>query len=385
MRLRSLVVAGLLGLLLALGFIWWTRPQQNEGAPQLSLAPPSTENSFARASQARPIILPEDHGPHPNFQTEWWYFTGNLQTAEGRRFGYQLTFFRRGLDSSPPKRTSEFAASQVYFAHLALSDIEGSQHREWERFSRGALGLAGAESPPFRVWLEDWRVEATDEEGSRLRLRAAANDLEIDLDLVADKPLVLHGESGLSLKSREPGNASYYVSYTDLSTGGLIQVGGEAYSVTGKSWFDHEWSTSALGEGAVGWDWFSLQFESGRELMYFQIRKVDGTIEPVSSGTLIEADGETRFLKGDEVLLEPAGTWTSPQSGASYPIAWSLRLPEEELEIRVEALLADQEMNLSFTYWEGAVRFEGEWEGQPVAGLGFLEMTGYAESMQDTF
>jgi predicted secreted hydrolase len=384
LRTRFLLSAIVVAIVLAVAIIGWTEPRQTEGAPELSLAAQWPQLEFTRADQVRPIRIPEDHGPHPEYQTEWWYFTGNLEGGGGRRFGYQLTFFRRGLDPHPPDRSSEFAASQIYFAHLAVTDVESGEHKEWERFSRGAAGLAGAQSPSFRVWLEDWEVEATDAGGSELRLRAEADDFRLSLDLETTKPLARHGLEGLSPKSEEPGNASYYVSYTNLSTIGEIALGGEVQTVRGSSWFDHEWSTSALGEGAVGWDWFSLQFESGREIMYYQIRRGDGTIEPVSAGTVVEADGTTRSLGPEDITLLPTETWLSRQSNAVYPVAWSMSIPEEGLRVEIESLLEDQEMNVSFTYWEGAVQVAGEWGGESVQGFGYLEMTGYAESMQGT-
>lgn len=362
-----------------------SRPQAAGGGVELRLAAPASVEQFARADRVVPITLPEDLGAHPAFQTEWWYFTGNLKDGEGQQFGYQLTFFRRGLTPRPTARSSELATNQIFFAHLALTDVESDTHSEFERFSRGVAGLAGVESPPFRAWLEDWQVESLDVEGSRLRLVAAAEDVQLELDLESRKPLVLHGEAGLSPKSEDPGNASYYSSFTNMDTTGSIWIAGEERRVNGKSWFDHEWSTSALGPGAVGWDWFSLQADSGEELMYFQIRQEDGTVEPVSSGSLIDANGKVTRISSSEIVLTARRQWTSPESGATYPVEWTMSVPEQGLELQLAPLVADQEMNLSFTYWEGAVRFEGTWKGAPVQGMGFLEMTGYAESMQGAF
>lgn len=372
-------------LLGALSFWALTRPSATPEAPSLTLVPATPVAGFARAEDVQPITLPADHGPHPAYQTEWWYYTGNVSAASGRHFGYQLTFFRRGLTPEPIDRPSDFAAQSIYFAHLALTDVESGEHRSWERFSRGAAGLAGARGQDFRVWLGPWSVESVNADGSRVHLRASVEDVALDLELEAAKPLVLHGDRGLSPKSEQPGNASYYVSYTRMQTTGQVSVGGDSLEVDGESWFDHEWSTSALGPQAVGWDWFSLQLSDGRELMYFQIRDEDGSIEPVSSGTWIKTDGTQTSIQREQISIEVLDQWESPRSGARYPSRWRLRIPSEDLDVMIEPWLADQEMNLSFTYWEGAVRIDGTAAGDSVGGNGFVELTGYAESMQGTF
>jgi predicted secreted hydrolase len=351
------------------------------------MAPASPTAGFARAEGPRPFDFPADYGPHPDFQTEWWYYTGNLQTADGRRFGYQLTFFRRAL--APPAerqdRPSDWATDQVYMAHFALTDVTGNQHQAFERFSRGAAGLAGASSPPYRVWLEDWRVEQLEDDPNRVRMRAAEGDVALDLRLIDRKGPVLHGERGYSQKGPNPGNASHYYSQTRLETSGTLQVGEESLRVRGWSWMDHEFSTSALAPGQVGWDWFALQLDDGSELMVFQIRQADGEIDPFSSGTLIDAYGATRHLTRDDFTVELEGTWRSPRSGASYPARWTVRVPAANLTLAVEPLVADQELNVSYAYWEGAVRVEGQHTGAIVTGQGYVEMTGYAGSMQEQF
>lgn len=377
-----------LPLLLVLGGLsFWalTRPPATPETPSLTLAPTTPEAGFARAESVEPIRLPADHGPHPAYQTEWWYYTGNLEAADGRHFGYQLTFFRRGLTPDAPNRTSDFAAQSIYFAHLALTDVQAGDHRSWERFSRGAAGLAGAHGDDFRVWLGPWSVEAMNGDGSQVHLQASMDDVALDLVLESAKPLVRHGDQGLSPKSEQPGNASYYVSYTRMRTMGQIAVGGNSLDVEGDSWFDHEWSTSALGPQAVGWDWFSLQLSDGSELMYFQIRDEDGSVEPVSSGTWVRPDGSYTSIQREQVSIEVLDEWQSPQSGARYPSGWRLRVPSKDLDVTIEPWLPDQEMDLSFTYWEGAVRIDGTVAGEPVSGNGFVELTGYAESMQGTF
>jgi predicted secreted hydrolase len=376
MRLRSVRTA-LSGLLLAPAALF----AQAETTLKLAPAEPP---AFARATAPREFRLPQDHGPHFEFQTEWWYYTGQLTTEDQRRFGFQLTFFRRGL-SAGASPASGLSTNQVYFAHFAITDVTGQRHASAERVSRGAAGLAGAAGEPFRVAVEDWSVEAASTDGSSVRLRARDQGLVLDLELHATKPLVLHGDRGLSAKSAEAGNASYYVGYTRMTARGRIGADGSGADAAGEAWFDHEWSTSALGPKAVGWDWWSLQLDDGRELMFFEIRQADGSRDASSSGTLVAADGRTRRLAAGDVETTVLARWTSPRSGASYPARWRLRVPSEELELDVEPLVADQEMRTSFTYWEGAVRLTGARRGAAVTGNGYVELTGYARSMHDVF
>lgn len=384
MRRALAVIAGLAaGLAVA---AWWHGLEPPAATTtRVELAPLAAPPAFARALEPRAFELPRDHGPHPEFQTEWWYYTGNLASADGRRFGFQLTFFRRGMAPGEEQRPS-LRTRQVWFAHFALTDVGARRHRFAERFARGAGGLAGATGEPFRVWLEDWQAEATNAQGSALRLVARDGGLSLDLRLEAGKPLVAHGDRGLSPKSAEPGNASLYVGYTRLSARGAVATeGGAPVEVQGQAWFDHEWSTSALGQGALGWDWFSLQTDDGRELMYFQIRREDGTLEPASGGTLVEPDGSARHVASRDVRLEVTRRWTSPETGATYPAGWRLSLPGEGLELELEPWIDSQEMRTSFTYWEGAVRVSGRRDGQPLQGQGYVELTGYRQSMQGVF
>jgi len=357
------------------------RTGDEPSAVETPAATPDTAG-FARAIEPRAFTFPADHGPHPEFQTEWWYYTGNLETDDGRHFGYQLTFFRRALTPATTPRSSAMATDQIYFAHFAITDVGARQHHFAERFSRAAAGLAGASGQPYRVWLEDWSVIALDARGESLRLSAQDGDLAIELELQAAKPVVTHGDRGLSPKSEEPGNASYYLSFTRLETSGRLVLDGQEFGLRGLSWFDHEWSTSALGAQSIGWDWFSLQLDDGREVMLYSIRREDGTIEPVSGGTLIESDGSTRRLTAEQFEVGVLDTWTSPETGAAYPSAWRVRVVEADLDLTLEPWLADQEMRVSFPYWEGAVRIRGRSAGRSVAGNGYVELTGYAVSMQ---
>ena len=382
--LKRLIALGLTLALVTTTFWWLTRPQQNAAAPTVLTA--STDiTGFARAYAPRDFQFPRDHGPHDNFQTEWWYYTGNLDTADGKHFGYQLTFFRRGLTPGAPKRESDFATNQIYFAHFAITDAEGDKHTFSERFSRGAAGLAGASGEPAHVWLEDWGVESLDADGSAVRLRARDGDRAIDLTLRATKPVVAHGDRGLSAKSEQSGNASYYLSFTRMETEGQVTLNGQPMTVHGESWFDHEWSTSALGTDIVGWDWFALQLSDGRELMFYQFRLADGSMGPLSAGTLVQPDSRTVRLKASDVQIETLATWQSPKSKGVYPSRWRVIIPSAQIDLIIEPWIAEQEMRVSFPYWEGAVRFTGTSGGVAVTGNGYVELTGYVSSMQGVF
>jgi predicted secreted hydrolase len=337
---------------------------------------------FARAEGPRPLEFPADHGAHPDYQTEWWYYTGNLDTGDGRHFGYQFTIFRSAL--VPPddrqQRPSSWATDQVYMAHFAVTDVDAGRFHSFDRFSRGAAGLAGAQASPYQVWLEDWRVEEL--EPGVYQLRAAQDDVAIDLRLTDLKGPILQGDRGYSQKGPEPGNASTYYSLTRLASSGTVRVGETAYQVDGLSWMDHEFSTSALGPELVGWDWFSFQLDDGSELMVYQLRREDGSADPFSSGTYVDSAGNTTRLSLQDFSVEVNDTWYSPHSGATYPAQWTITVPSEDLILEVTPYLADQELDASFIYWEGAVKIVGEHAGSAASGNGYVELTGYAHSMQ---
>ncbi len=392
--------------LLALAVAAWqlSRPAHAPVRASLAVADAlggKAEEGYARAEAPIPFQFPADHGPHPDFRSEWWYFTGNLAstTDPERRFGFHFTLFRTALAppvsgmDQVPERTSPFASRQLYMGHFALADVETEQFHAFERFSRGALGLAGAEAEPFQVWLQDWRMESVESEAGqgediwpvRLYVAEEGEDgrIELDLHVTAVKPRVLQGVDGWSRKGAEPGNASYYYSYTRLRAEGRVEMASATYEVQGSSWLDREWSTSALGEGQVGWDWFALQYEAAdgapRELMVYQIRLDDGSADPLSKGLLVEPDGASRVLAREDFELEVLETWTSDDGAATYPVSWRVRVPFDELELTVVPRLRDQELLVSVRYWEGAVRVEGERRGEAVSGQGYLEMTGYTE------
>ncbi|MEK7786691.1 MAG: lipocalin family protein, partial [Chloroflexota bacterium] len=243
----------------------------------------------------------------------------------------------------------------------------------------------GANGDPFQVWIEDWSAQALDGAGNVVRLQARDGEMAVDLTLQATKPVVAHGDRGLSPKSDEPGNASYYLSFTRMTTTGQVTVRGRSAAVAGESWFDHEWSTSALGQDVVGWNWFSLQLGDGRELMFYQFRLADDGIGRLSSGTLIEPDGSARRLSADEVQIQADDTWVSPETGAEYPARWRISIPSAQIELTVEPWIEAQEMQVSFVYWEGAVKLDGLSNGAAVTGNGYVELTGYKGSMKGVF
>jgi predicted secreted hydrolase len=344
-------------------------------------------SGFARAARGQPLTFPADYGPHPDFQTEWWYYTGNLAGEDGRHFGYQFTIFRRAMQ--PPagraERASDWGADQVYMGHFAVTDVAGERFHSFERLARGAAGLAGAQAEPYAVWLEDWRVEDVPGQPGMTRVQAAAGDVAIDLLLTDAKGPVLQGDQGYSQKGPDSGNASFYYSLTDLATDGTVTIDGTAYPVSGLSWKDHEYSTSALESNQVGWDWFAIQLDDGTEMKAFHIRQADGSVDPFSAGSFVDEDGAVTHLSRDDFQIEVDETWRSPRSGAEYPARWTVAVPSLGLRLELEPWLADQELNVSYNYWEGAVRVNGERAGQPVSGNGYVEMTGYAGSMQGQF
>jgi len=382
-RPRNLVVAAAVAAAGLVAAAWLAGPRQTaEIGARLTVAGAMAGDTagFLRADRPRTFVFPDDHGPHPGYRTEWWYVTGNLEAVDGRRFGYQLTLFRAALAAEAPPRGSAWGASEAYMAHFALTDVEGKKFHAFDRFARAALGLAGAEARPLRVWLEDWSMEGAEPGVFPLSVRAAEGDVAIELHLDEGKPPVLQGDAGLSRKGPEPGNASYYYSLTRMPTRGTVRIGGERFEVRGESWLDREWSTSALGRGQVGWDWFSLRLSDTSEVMYYQIRRDNGTPDPFSAGTVVDPDGATRRLDRDAVRLEVRGHWASPRDGTRYPSRWRLRIPSESLDLEIEPVVADQELNLAFRYWEGAVRIRGTRNGRPIEGEGYVELTGYADA-----
>ena len=334
---------------------------------------------FQAADGSRPLTFPQDFGAHEDFRTEWWYYTGNLQTSEGRHFGFELTIFRVGLLPSTVElpADSDWYSHSVYFAHFAVSNIGSGQFHAFERYSRPGPGLAGAQAAPYHVWLEDWDI--TELAPGSYRLQAAQNGIALDLTLTDEMGVILHGENGYSRKGENPTNASYYYSQPRLRADGFVQVAGEEYPVSGLAWNDHEFSTSVLDKDQIGWDWFSLQFEDGAALMLFQLRERNGGTSASSSGTFISAPGVSQSLQKKDFEVSLLDEWRSPHTQGLYPAAWEIRLTGPDCQLKVHPWMADQEIHFStVTYWEGAVEFEGICSGNPVRGNGYVELTGYA-------
>ena len=332
---------------------------------------------FARALTPRTFAFPADHGPHPEFRNEWWYVTGNLDDEDGRRFGFELTIFRFALTPAVAASSSAWRTNQVYIAHLAVTDAEDEGFYVAQRYSRGAVGLAGAQAAPFRVWIDDWEM-AGQPHTEAWRLRASDAAVGIDLELQALKSPVLNGIDGLSQKSADPENASYYYSITRMRTEGGLRIGKRDYTVSGLSWLDREWSTSALAADQVGWDWFALQLDDGSELMFYGLRSKDGTWDNASAGTFVDAGGADSHLAAGDAEITVLDIWASPEGG-TYPARWLLQVPRFDLELTVTPIIEDQELFTTVRYWEGAVDVEGERDQVPVKGRGYVELTGYAE------
>ena len=346
---------------------------------QSPVEPESERGSWRSADSGYTLVFPRDHAAHPDYRIEWWYYTGNLEAAGGRRFGYQVTFFRAGVDRRPVN-PSRWAIRDLYMAHLAVTDVARGEHHVAERLNRAGVGWAGADPETLHVWNDGWSL--TLEEGAH-RLVAASDDgrLDVDLRLEPAAPPVLHGDDGYSRKGNEPGNASHYYSLTRLPTTGRLTVGGEAFDVDGQSWMDHEFGTSFLEPAQAGWDWFSIQLDDGTDLMLYTMRRLDGSVDPWSSGTVVTPAAVTRLRAGDYRLV-PGRRWTSPDSGGSYPVAWRIAVPPLGIELRAEAAVDAQELrtgrSTGVTYWEGTIDVRGTRGGTPVTGRGYLEMTGYA-------
>lgn len=385
---RAAAAVAALVLLAAASWLFFSPDEPvDQAGMSMTLAPAiPVEGQFTRAEGLREFSFPLDHGQHPDFQTEWWYYTGNLQTAGGRRFGYELTFFRRALtpQSGSADDGSDWRAGQIYLAHFALSDIETQEFHYQENISRGAAGLAGAQGEPvFEVWLENWSVQQIGND--RYALSANTEDYELELQLKDLKGPILQGDRGYSQKGPETGNASYYISQSRLESSGKLRIGENVWDVSGSNWMDHEFSTSALSVGQIGWNWFAIQLDNGSELMLFTLQRDDGELDPFNAGTIIEPDGTTRMLGSADFQVENRGTWRSPRSRAEYPSEWVITIPNEKIRLSIKPLMPDQELNTFITYWEGAVEIQGEWNSVPVSGFGYVELTGYAESMQGKF
>ena len=341
-----------------------------------AVAPAAEEPDWALALPGWKYEFPRDHFAHPDFKTEWWYFTGNLTAEDGREFGFQLTFFRQGTRRGEDAVT-RFAVDDIKLAHFAVTDIGEGKFRYAQKVSRGAFGEAGFSDGDRIAWIDDWSLRLIGP--GKFRLEAKDAEFALVLALTSTKEPVFHGENGVSQKSAGEGRASHYYSLARLAAEGTLTLGGREIPVKGWSWFDQEWATNQLTENQTGWDWLSLQFEDNTELMLFQIRLKDGGRDPFSHGTWIDAEGNATPVKNEDFELVPGRVWTSNETGGDYPVEWKLRIPKLGLELEVSAAMDAQELVLRpISYWEGSVRGRGMRGSQEVLGRGYLEMTGYA-------
>jgi predicted secreted hydrolase len=364
---------------------------------RLSASPPA---GFAQALAPLAFTFPLDHGPHPLFRQEWWYVTGNLDTSTGERVGFELTFFRFALapggapeaaqpplgGGATPLPTSAWRTRQIYMAHFAVTDVATGRFRFAQKLSRQALALAGARAVPFKVWIDDWSLEAAAAgagrgavpgTGAPWRLRAAQPGYELELALQPLTAPVLNGEAGFSRKSAEPGDATYYYSIPRLAVQGRLVRDGHPVTLRGLAWLDREWGSGELGAREVGWDWFALQLNDGTTLMFYALRNRDGSRDPHSAGTWVEPSGASRPLTAEEVAIDVLDHWSNAQA-SRYPSSWRIRVPSLSLELSVHPVLADQEIRSTPVYWEGAVDASGTRAGAAVAGRGYVELVGYA-------
>lgn len=331
--------------------------------------------------------FPRDHFNHPDYQTEWWYYTGNLRAADGHRFGFELTFFREAIRLSPQQAVESddvWRPDQIYLAHLALSDIDSQEFFHTERLNRAGPGVAGASLEQQRYWNGNWGVRWSSPAGNQ-ELQAVSDRFTLRLDLKPEKPLVVHGKDGISRKGPQPGQASHYLSFTRLQAAGELSGWNKrSYQLSGLAWMDHEFFTQMIDNSLAGWDWFAIQLNNNEELMLYRLRRKSGGADPFSSGTYVDAQGHPHFLGASDFSLTPGESWRSLASGAQYPVAWRISVPCLQLELFEQTPLKNQELfsehNVTPTYWEGAVTYSGRLRSQPTQGVGYLEMTGYADS-----
>jgi len=333
---------------------------------------------FDLVTAPRAFEFPLDHGPHPSFRHEWWYVTGHLDTPSGEPFGFELTFFRfalKPLGAGPSEPQSAWRSRQIYMAHFAVSDINRKQFLVSEHFARDALGLAGAQAAPFRVSLDDWSLAATPD-SKAWRLVAADKNYALDIEMDPSAPIMLNGDAGFSRKADAEGAASYYYSIPRMTAHGRLTRDGKSLDVKGTVWLDREWGSGALGADQQGWDWFALQLDDGSALMFYALRKRSGERDAHSAGTWLSPDGKTLALSNDDVHIDSTAEWTSPQ-GSRYPARWHVRVPKLALDVDIQPRLANQELNTSTRYWEGASLVKGTRENKTIEGKAYVELVGY--------
>jgi len=377
---RRRLLSRALGSLAAAGSAWWWRASREETAPgavTAVLRDGEHNEGFERVLGPRPFEFPRDHAAHPGFRHEWWYVTGHLADGARREYGFQLTFFRYALTPRAVESISRWRSRDIVLAHFALTDVAAQRFHHATRRARAALDIAGADDRTPRVWIRDWMLALDAHDAQRWLLQADAGGHALSLALTAAKPVVLQGDRGYSRKSDAAGNASHYYSIPRLDVAGSVRLGTANLQVSGHAWLDREWGTSALGAGQQGWDWFALQLADGRELTFYRLRDLAGRTDPHSRGLLIDARGTTTPLRAQDVVLEPARWWRSPETGIEYPLDWRVRAPGAGLELELRARVDAQEWTDELRYWEGQVEVRGRDGGKGIKGLGYLEMTGY--------
>jgi predicted secreted hydrolase len=352
----------------------------------------ASAEDFKRALPGKVFSFPQDHFSHPEFKTEWWYYSGHLQSLgdDKKSFGYQLTFFRTGLTRETKNQKSKWSIRDLYFAHLAITDESKKKFEYREKISRGSLGEAGAlpfkkEEKTFRIWIEDWSIEGKGPGMQNHSLKAGDKFFGIELMLTPEKNPIIHGQNGISQKAEGEGYASHYYSIPRLKTEGKIFLQNKKIFVQGITWMDHEFGSSQLREYQVGWDWFSIQLDQGMELMFYQIRHRDGKIDPYSSGSIIFLDGTHQHLLKKEFQIDVLDHWKNSKSGAIYPSKWKIKVPDHQIDLTLSPTVKDQELitkeSTRVTYWEGSVKIEGKYQKKSIKGMGYVELTGYAEPL----
>ncbi len=379
MNMKNWLYALLIIVILVLGWLFLAQqidiPSEAKSTSDSLLS--ADNKRYAQVLKPRAFIFPQDHGAHPEYHIEWWYFTGNLQTEAERKFGYELTFFRFALTPDQQETASKWRDKQIYMAHFALTDVDDKQFYFTERFSRPGNNLAGAKTEKFHVWLHGWKAEAVDENDSVIHLDAKTDEYAISLHLRPDKKIALQGLDGFSQKNAQAGNSSYYYSYTRMTTTGSIQVKQQGFDVTGSSWMDREWSSASLSKEQVGWDWFALQLSDHSELMFYRFRRKDGKQDDNNAGAIFNADDSKISLNFSDVTIKVVEHWKSPHTQISYPSKWHISIPSQGVELDVKPLINDQELNVRYRYWEGAVIVSGNKYDQDINGQGYVELTGY--------
>lgn len=368
----------------SLWFVWLLLMTHTLFPPSASAA---EERKFKPALPGYRFKFPDDHLSHDEFKTEWWYYTGHLESTDKntkKPFGFELTFFRSGVPVADLPKGGSFELKNVYMAHFAVSDLSGKKFFHEEKLSRAGAGMAGANTDSqYKVWIENWSATADGKQRKHF-LKARGKDYSIDLELDEGKLPAIHGAHGVSQKAACVGCASHYYSLTRMPTKGKLVAGGKSYDVSGTSWMDHEFGSNQLAANQVGWDWFSIQLDDGSDMMLYLMRLKDGSLDPHSSGTIVESDGGTNHIALSEYKVESSRHWTSPKTGGKYPTNFHITLPKRNIDLKIEALLDEQELvstqKSGINYWEGACKVSGTKNGKEVRGRAYVEMTGYSEA-----